>query len=103
MANKKCPKCKANLEKVKFDVGYGIDVESFHCKRCGFNITEGDKLKNAIGSLREQMRKEIKIIKVGTGLGIRFPNEVVKSYNLRKGEEIILKPEFNGMKLVTEA
>ena len=47
------------------------------------------------------MSKEIKIVKVGPGLGVRLPNEVVKSYKLKKGEEIVLKPEFDGIKLVT--
>ena len=100
MATKKCPQCKTNLEKVNFDIGYGIGVESLHCKKCGFNATENNRLKTAISSLREQMSKEIKVIKVGTGLGVRFPNEVVKSYRLKKGEEIVLKPEFDGIKLV---
>ncbi len=97
-----CPQCKSNLEKVKFDVGYGIEVESLHCKKCGFNITDKNKLKTAIGSLREQMSKEVKIIKVGTGLGVRFPNELAKNYKLKKGEEITLRPEMDGIKLVTK-
>lgn len=101
MTNKKCPQCKTSLEKVSFDIGYGIEVESLHCRKCGFNMTEDNKLETAISSLREQMSREIKIIKVGTGLGVRFPNEIVKSYHLKKGEEILLKPELDGMKLVT--
>lgn len=101
MATRKCPQCKTNLEKVKFDIGYGIEVDSLHCEKCGFNITENNRLKTAISSLREQMSKEIKIVKVGTGLGVRLPNDVVKSYKLKKGEEIIIKPEFDGIKLVT--
>lgn len=96
----RCPQCKAELKKVKFDVSYGIDVDSLHCEKCGFNITEDKKLKKAITSLREQMTKEIKIIKIGTGIGVRFPNEIVKSFKLKKGEEILLKPEIDGVKLV---
>lgn len=102
MSLKQCPQCKAQLEKVKFDVGYGIKVESLHCRSCGFNITENQKLKAAIGSLREQMSKEVKIIKVGMGLGIRFPNDIVKNYRLKKGEDIHLRPEADGIKVVVE-
>ncbi|MFH1316917.1 MAG: AbrB/MazE/SpoVT family DNA-binding domain-containing protein [Candidatus Woesearchaeota archaeon] len=102
MANKNCPQCKANLEKVKFDVGYGIEVESLHCKKCGFNITQENKLENAIKTLREQMNKEVKVVTVGTGLGIRFPNEFVKNYKLKKGEDITIKPESDGIKIVPE-
>jgi len=96
----RCPQCKSRLKKVMFDIGYGINIESLHCEKCGFNITEDSKLKDALSSLRKQMTKEIKIIKVGSGLGIRFPNHVVKSFNLRKGEKILLKPDADGVKLV---
>ena len=99
---RKCPQCKSPLKKVIFDIGYGVEVESLHCERCGFNITEDHKLKKAISSLRDQMTKEVKVIKVGTGLGVRFPNEVVKSFSLRKGEGIRLKPEIDGVKLIVE-
>ena len=93
-------KCKANLEKVKFDVGYGIEVESLHCSKCGFNITENNRLKKALSSLREQMSKEVKVVKVGTGLGVRFPNDVVKIFKVKRGKEVLLKPEVDGIKLV---
>lgn len=100
---KTCTQCKGKLERVNFDVGYGVEVESLHCQKCGFNITKDSKLKTAISALREHMSKEIKIVSVGTGLGVRFPNEIVKSYKLKKGEEVILKPETDGLRLVTGA
>lgn len=100
--NQKCPQCKCNLKKVIFDVGYGVDVESLHCEKCGFNITEDNKLEKAISSLKEQMTKEVKVIKVGNGLGIRFPNEMVKSFKLHKGEDLLLKPEVDGLKVIVE-
>lgn len=96
----KCPTCNLGMKQVKFDVGYGIKVDSLHCDKCGFNITDDKVLNKALISLKEQMTKEVKIIEVGTGLGIRFPNEVVKSLKLRKGEEIIVKPETDGLKLI---
>ncbi|MFC1768938.1 hypothetical protein ACFLZX_04205 [Nanoarchaeota archaeon] len=96
----KCPQCKVKLEKMKFDVGYGVVIDSLHCNKCGFNVTGDKDLKSAVNHLRRQMRKEVKIVNVGTGLGLRFPNEVVKNYNLKKGEEIVLKPEQDGIKLV---
>ena len=97
----KCPECKSDMKKVKFDVGYGIEVDSLHCEKCGFNITDNKILNKALTSLRQQMTKEVKIIEVGTGLGIRFPNEIVKSFNLKRGKEIKVKPESDGLKLVT--
>lgn len=96
----KCPTCKLNMKNVKFDIGYGIEVDSLHCEKCGFNITNEKVLNKALTSLKEQMSKEVKIIEIGTGLGIRFPNEIVKSFKLKKGREITVKPEVDGLKLV---
>lgn len=97
---KDCPQCKKEMKKIKFDIGYGIKVDSLHCEECGFNVTNDKTLNKAITELKEQMAKEVKIIEVGTGLGIRFPNEIVKTFKLRKGEEILVKPEIDGLKLI---
>lgn len=97
---KKCPQCKKEMEKTRFDIGYGIEIDSLHCKRCGFNVTDNKVLNKAILTLKEQMAKEVKIIEIGTGLGIRFPNEIVKTFKFKKGEEILVKPEIDGLKLI---
>ncbi|MBU2634414.1 MAG: AbrB/MazE/SpoVT family DNA-binding domain-containing protein [Nanoarchaeota archaeon] len=96
----KCSECKSDMKKIKFDVGYGIRVDSLHCEKCGFNVTDDKVLNKALGSLKEQMSKEVKVIEIGTGIGIRFPNEIVKSFNLKKGGEIIVKPDVDGLKLI---
>ena len=97
----KCPKCKNEIKKVVFEVGYGIQVPSLHCDSCGFNITENKSLENAIKTLKENMAKEIRVIQIGNGLGIRIPNEIVKNLKIHKGDEILLKPEMDGLKIVT--
>ncbi|MBI2672433.1 hypothetical protein HYX16_05865 [Candidatus Woesearchaeota archaeon] len=100
MISKKCPQCKNEMNRIKFDLGYGVEVDSIHCEKCGFNITDDKILNKALISLKEHMMREVKIIEIGTGLGIRFPNEIVKSFKLKKGEEIKVKPEKNGLKLI---
>ena len=96
----KCPNCKNEMERVKFDMGYGIETNSLHCGKCGFNITDEKALNKALELLKEKMAKEVKIIEIGTGLGIRFPNDIVKNLKLKKGEELIVKPEGNGLKII---
>ncbi|MBN2454767.1 AbrB/MazE/SpoVT family DNA-binding domain-containing protein [Candidatus Woesearchaeota archaeon] len=96
----KCPQCKSEMESRIFDIGYGIKVNSLHCRKCKFNITENKRLKNAMSALRQRMSKDVKVVRIGTGLGIRFPNDIVKSYDLKKGEALTIKPEADGMKLV---
>ena len=89
----KCPKCNDEMEKVKWDIGFGILVDSNHCPKCKFNITNEKKLDKAMAQLRERMTFERKVIRVGVGLGIRFPNELVEEYNLKYGKTVRISPE----------
>jgi len=102
MKKMRCPQCKASMKKIKFDVGYGIEVDSLHCKKCGHNVTDERVMKRALLRLRKKMSKEVKIIRVGIGLGVRIPNELAKSFNLQKGRNVLLQPEEGGIKLVVD-
>ena len=46
------------------------------------------------------MSKPVKLVRIGTGIGVRFTNEVVKNYHLKAGEKVLLKPEMDGIKFV---
>ena len=96
----KCKQCGNKLKKMKFDIDYGIEVNSMNCDKCEFNVTPDNKMKNAIGLLREKMKKEVRIIQIGNGLRIRLTNNIVKNYNLKRGEMISLRPEADGIKLL---
>ena len=96
----KCLQCKSIMENAKFDVGYGIEVESLHCKKCGHNVTDAKVMNRALLKLRKQMAKQVKIVRIGLGLGIRIPNELAKSFHLHKGETVLLQPEENAIKLI---
>ena len=88
------------MKETTFDIGYNLEVNSLHCAQCGFNVTEEQALEKVINKLQDQMAKEVKIIEIGAGLGIRFPNEIIKYFKLKKGGEILVKPEKDGLKLV---
>lgn len=89
----KCPNCKAEMEEVKWDIGFGILVDSNHCPKCKFNVTDEKKLEQAIKQLREKMVFERKIVRIGTGLGIRLPNQLVEKYNIQYGKAVKIIPE----------
>lgn len=99
----KCTQCKSEMENVQFDIGYGIEVDALHCQRCGFNITEDTKLSQALANLRGQMSKEVRLVRIGTGVGVRLTNDLVRNYHLKLGEKVILKPEADGIKMSVEA
>ena len=91
----KCPKCKEKMEMVKYDLGFGIVVDSLTCPDCKFNITDEKVLDEAMEKMRKKMAIRTKVLGIGTGIGIRFPNEIVKNMNLKKGQEIEIIPKSN--------
>ncbi|MEK6973464.1 MAG: hypothetical protein AABW72_05500 [archaeon] len=97
----KCTQCKNKMKPIKFDVGYGVEIESHTCEKCGFNITDNKKLDDGLSKLRENMNKEVKIIRIGTGIGIRFPNDIAKLYSFKEKEEVLIKPELDGLKILS--
>lgn len=91
----KCSNCGNEMGKVKYDVGYGILVDSYTCSNCHYNFTEEKILDKAMEKLREKMAIKVKLLKVGTGVGLRLPNEVVRNMGLRTGEEVELIQQKN--------
>ena len=94
----KCSQCGTEMEKITYDIGYDIDIESLTCPNCRFNVTEEEKLDKAIDQLRDKMTMKVKVVKIGTGVGIRFPNEIARKLRIRRGAE--LKVAHGGDKLV---
>jgi len=87
----KCQKCDSGLKKVEVEVeGAKNKAVSYQCPKCGYFEFEPVSSKRVIEELRETPLKiKQKIIKLSKDrLGIYFNNNVVRSLNLKKGEEI---------------
>jgi hypothetical protein len=98
--NGNCPRCKIPLRSWSYDVGYGVVVPTKHCTRCQYNHADPDILNAALAKLRARMAKDVKLVAVGEGLGIRFPKEFVAQYSLEKGKKVTLKPGKKGVEVV---
>ena len=88
-----CPKCKTKLRKVRVKVaGAKNKAVSYQCSKCNYFEFEPESSKKVINELRETPLKiKQKIVKLSQDrLGIYFNNNVVRSLNLKKGEEIYL-------------
>jgi len=81
------------MGKVKYDIGFGIVIDSYTCSNCHHNFTEEKKLDEAMEQLRRKMALRVKIIKVGAGIGIRIPNEIARKMKLVKGKEVEIIPQ----------
>src|SRR3989344_1993209 len=92
-----CPGCGKVMQPWIFDVGYGVTVPTLHCTHCQFNKTDQKVLSSSMQKLRERMHKQVSVVTVGEGLGIRFPKELVREYAIKKGIKVTLKPGKKGI------
>lgn len=87
----KCPKCDSNLKKVQVSVhGTKNKVGSYQCTKCDYFEFEPVSSGKVIEELREiPLKIKQKIVKLSQDrLGIYLNNNVVRSLNLKKGEEV---------------
>tara|TARA_Y100000034_G_C6738279_1_gene327461 strand:- start:373 stop:687 length:315 start_codon:yes stop_codon:yes gene_type:complete len=94
-----CPKCNSNLKKVNVKVaGAENKAISYQCLKCNYFEFEPISSKKVIEELRETPLKiKQKIVKISQDrLGIYFNNNIIRSLNLKKGEDIYLSiPDKN--------
>ena len=87
----KCPKCNTILKKVSVSVhGAESKAISYQCPNCDYFEFEPESSKKVIEELREAPLKiKQKIIKLSQDrLGIYLNNNVVRSLDLKKGEDV---------------
>ena len=90
-----CPNCKLKLKKVKVDIENAeTKAISYQCSNCDYFSFEP---KSSIKILREIKEKEPplkirqKIIKLSKDrLGIYFNHDIIRSLNLKSGEEVFI-------------
>src|SRR3989338_11156648 len=89
----KCPKCNSVLRKVEVNVhGAKSKAISYQCPDCDYFEFEPVSSEKVIQELRETPLKiKQKIVKLSQDrLGMYFNNNVVRSLNLKKGEEVFV-------------
>jgi len=89
----KCGNCREKMKKVKYDVGFGIVIDSLTCPNCHHNFTDEKVLDEAMEKMRGKMAIKVKVLRIGTGIGIRIPNEIVQKMKLKSGQEVELVPK----------
>lgn len=87
----KCPKCNSTLRKVEVKVeGAKNRAVSYQCPKCDYFEFEPESSKKVVEELRETPLKiKQKVVKLSQDrLGIYFNNHVVRSLDIKKGEDI---------------
>lgn len=88
-----CPKCNSNLRKVEVKVhGARQKVISYQCPNCDYFEFEPISSQKVVEELRENespLKIKQKVVKLSQDrLGIYFNQNVVRSLNLKTGEEV---------------
>lgn len=96
----KCPQCSAEMKRWSFAIGHGIEVPSKHCVKCQFNVTDEKILAQAMAKRRELMSKDVRVVAIGDGLGIRFPKSFVAEFAIKKGAKLTLRPGKKGLEVL---
>lgn len=89
----KCPKCDSGLRKVEVAVhGAKSKAVSYQCTKCDYFEFEPKSSKLVVEELRETPLKiKQKVVKLSQDrLGMYFNNNIVRSLDLKSGEEIFV-------------
>ena len=87
----KCPRCESEMRIVEVNVeGAKNKVLSYQCNKCDYFEFDNKTSMKVLEELREQPLKiKQKIIKLSDNrLGIYFNKHIIKSLNLKPGEDI---------------
>ena len=97
---KKCSECSGSMKEMKGKTPEGVDYRYYKCASCGEEIVDIKQLHQVAEKYRAIKSFHVKLSKWGLSLGVRIPKEIVKKYNLKDNEEIIIIPEEKEIKLV---
>ena len=93
MFKMKCPKCNSKLNRVEINIGGAKNkAMSYQCSNCDYFEFEQESSKKVISELMDAPLKiKQKIVKLSQDrLGIYFNSNVIRSLQLRKGEEVFV-------------
>jgi len=87
-----CPKCGSKLKEAKVKVEGAVKkVTSLQCPKCDYFSFEEKSAKEVIEELKSPLTIKQKIIKLSQDrLGLYFNKDIIRSLNLKSGEEVYL-------------
>ena len=97
----KCTKCESKMINKKGITPEGFGYNYSQCVNCGEEIVDLKQLHAVASKYREMKKYSVKISKWGDSLAMRIPKELVKEYNLKNENQLILIPEKKSIKIIT--
>lgn len=69
------------------------DSPYYKCSKCGEEFSTSEQMRELSMQINSKFAFSRPIINAGRSLAITIPNDIIKSYNLKKGKKIRLVPE----------
>ncbi len=91
----KCPKCDSVLKRVEVDVEDAKSkAVSYQCSKCDYFTFDSKSSLQVLREIKENespLKMKQRIIKLSKGrLGVYFNQDIIRSLNLKSGEEIFI-------------
>lgn len=97
---KNCTECGGQMRQLVDKTPEGIPYRYYRCRKCAEEIVDMKQLRAVASEYRLIKKYHVKLSRWGLSLGMRIPKEVVKRYNLKSNEEVIIVPESEGLKII---
>lgn len=97
---KKCAECGGEMKEFESKTPEGVSYSYYKCGGCGEEIVDMKQLHSVAEKYRAMKRYSAKLSKWGLSLGVRIPKELVRKYNFKREEEVIMVPEKGGIKII---
>lgn len=89
-AQHKCDVCNKIMKKDKAMLA-GIQVRSWKCLSCNNTVLHPEDAQRALFLNKLKRGVKVKVGKLGESLIFRFPKEIADFYEIKKGEDLIIK------------
>jgi len=90
----KCLNCNITMKKKNLIVE-GMKLRGWECGKCKETVLHPEDAQKMLVMSKLKRGLPVKIGELGQSLIVRIPVEMAKLYELRKGEEILMKAESN--------
>ena len=97
---KRCMICQGPLKEEHAKMPDGVPYTFYRCRKCGNEVLDMEQLHAVAEKYRILKKYHIKLSRWGVSLGLRIPKEVAKQYGFGEGQEVLLIPEKEGVKLI---
>lgn len=88
----KCPQCNKELKEILVKV-HGADSKavSYQCPACGYFSFDSASAQKVIDEVRSPLKMKQNIVSISQNrLGLYLNNDIIRSLDLKKGEEVLI-------------